>query len=145
MPSPNIVPGPLQRLRASVIFANFPNLSVTSPFLGKRGISVSFQGDSTAYIDAMASSVASPEPYLRFAMTIHLLKTLPLAQQWKTQLELLTLLGPATLRPDAPAMQPYNLSNCSIVSPGDQDFSGSDADYPVRVGGIYIINSSLFS
>jgi hypothetical protein len=143
--NPVIRQGTLNRLRASVIFTNFPALNVTSSFLGKRGISLSFQGDATVYIDTMTGAVTSPEPYMRVTMTMHLLKTQAFAQQFKTQLELLTLLGGATVRPDAVAMQPYRLSNCSIISPGDQDFSGADADYPVRIGGIYLVNSGLFS
>jgi hypothetical protein len=31
-----------------------------------------------------------------------------------------------------------------MISPGDQDFSGADPDYPVRIGGIYYVNANLF-
>src|ERR1035437_271361 len=135
--NPNIPQGTLNRIRASVIFPLYPYLTVTSPFLGKRGITLSFQGDSTVYIDTMTGAVTSPEPYLRVVMTVHMVKSQPFSQMFKTQLELLTLLGPAFVRPDAPAMQPYNFQNGAIVSPGDQHFSGAAADFPVRIGGVY--------
>jgi hypothetical protein len=143
--NPNIAQGTLNRIRASVIFDSTPTLNVTSSFLGKRGITLSFQGDATVTIDTMTGFVTSPEPYLKAIMTMHLIKAQSFAQSWKAQLELLTLLGNATVRPDSAVMQPYFLQNCAIVSPGDQDFSGGDADYPVRVVGIYQTNSSLFS
>jgi hypothetical protein len=142
--NPLVNQGTLNRLRASVIFSDFPALNITSPFLGRRGISLAFAGDATVYIDTMTGAVTSPEPYLRVTVTAHLLKSQAFSQQWKAQLELLTLLGNATVRPDAATMQPYNLTNCSIMNPGDQDFSGTDADYPIRIGGIYNVNSSLF-
>lgn len=142
--NPIVPQGTLNRLRASVVFASFPNLNVTSPFLSKRGITLSFAGDATVYIDTLTGAVTSPEPYLRATLTMHLIKSQSFSQQFKTQLELNTLLGDATVRPDAAAMQPYTLSNCSLMGVGDQDFSGTEADYPIRIGGIYYINSNLF-
>lgn len=143
--NPNIPQGTLNRIRASVVFSTSPALNVSAPFLGKRGITLAFQGDATVYIDQMTGAVTSLEPYLRVTMTMHLIKAQAFAQNYKTQLELSTLLGNCTVRPDAATMQPYFLQNCAIMSPGDQDFSGADADYPIRIGGIYQINSSLFT
>lgn len=143
--NPLIIPPSLNRIRASVLFQDFPQLSVTAPFLGKRGISLSFQGDATAYLETMTGAVTSPEVYLRCTLTIYLIKTLFLAQAFKTQLELSTLLGPATVRPDTGAMQPYNLTQCAVINPGDQDFSGADADYLIRIGGVYQVNAALFT
>ena len=61
--------GTLNRIRASVIFPLFGVLSVTSSFLGKRGISVTFTGKSTVFLDTMTGRVTSPEPYLAVTMT----------------------------------------------------------------------------
>jgi hypothetical protein len=143
--NPNIPQGNLNRIRASVVFASNPQLSVTSPFLGKRGITLSFQGEATVMIDTMTGMVTSPEPYLRAIATLHLIKAQSFAQNFKTQLELLTTIGNATIRPDSAVMQPWIIQNCALMSPGDQDFSGGDADFPVRIVGIYQVNSSLFS
>jgi hypothetical protein len=143
--NPNIPQGNLNRIRASVIFASNPGLNVTSSYLGKRGITLEFQGEATTMIPTMTGVVTSPEPYLQFMLTMYLLKSQALAQAYKAAIELLTTLGNATLRPDATPMQPYNLQNCAILTPGNQDFSGTDADFPVRIGGLYQINSSLFA
>jgi hypothetical protein len=145
MPNPNIPQGTLNRVRASVIWPSFPQLTVTSSFLGKRGIALSFAGDTTVYIDTMTGAVTSPEPYLRITLTIHLLKTQYLANLYRAQQEDLSLLGDCTVRPDAAALQPYAFSNCAIMRPGDLDFSGADPDYPVQIGGIYQVNGSLFT
>jgi hypothetical protein len=144
MPAPNIPQGTLNRIRASIIWPAFPQLSVTSSYLGKRGVSIAFQGDTTVYIDTMTGAVTSPEPYLRVTITAHLLKTQNLANLYKTQQELLSLLGDGVVRADSAIMQPWAISNASIMRPGDLDFSGADPDYPVQFSGIYAVNSSLF-
>lgn len=145
MPSPNVQQGTLNRIRASVIFPTLPFLNITSPFLGRRGITLVFEGTSTVYIDTMTGAVTSPEPYLRMTLTVDLIKSQAYANQFKTQLELSTLLGPATVRPDAAAMQPFYLENCAIINPGDLDFNGTTSSFPLRIGGIYQVNSSLYT
>jgi hypothetical protein len=144
MASPLVPQGTLNRLRSSVIFAANPTLNVTSSFLSKRAITLSFAGDATVYLDTLTGAVTSPEPYLRATLTVHLIKAQSFANQYKLALESNTLLGDATVRPDSPAMQPYALSNCAIMGVGDRDFSGQDADFIVRIGGIYVINSTLY-
>lgn len=145
MPSPNIQQGTLNRIRASIIFPQLTFLNITSPFLGRRGITISFEGNATVYIDTMTGAVTSPEPYLRMTLTADLIKSQAYANQFKTQLELASLLGPAIVRPDAPAMQPFYLENCSIMNPGDLDFNGTTSSFPIRIGGIYQVNSSLYT
>ena len=144
MASPNINQGTLNRLRASVVFPAYPSLSVVSSFLGKRGISVTFIGKSTVMLDAMTGRVTSPEPYLGVTMTMHLLKSQYLANLYKLQQELFTLLSDCTVRPDAATLQPYYFSNCAIESTGNLDFSGADADFPVEIGATYMVNAALF-
>jgi len=111
---------------------------------GKRGITLAFAGEATVLIDTLTGYVTSPEPYLRATLTVHLIKAQSFAQLFKTQFELNTLLGDATVRPDAATMQPYSLSNCSLMGIGDQDFSGAEVDYPVQISGLYYVNSTLF-
>ena len=136
--------GTLNRLRASVIFPLFGVLSVTSSFLSKRGISVTFTGKSTVFLDTMTGRVTSPEPYLAVTMTMHLVKSQYLANLYKNQQELLTLLGDCVVRPDAATLQPYFFSSTAIEGTGNLDFSGADADFPVEIGGTYQVNSSLY-
>ena len=145
MANPLVAQGSLNRLRASVSWATFPALNVTAPYLGKRAISIAFAGDSVVYIDTMTGAVTSPEPYLRVNVTMNLLRTQALANAYKLQLENDALLGGCTVRPDAAAMNPWTLHNCSIMSVSDMSLAGDDASYAVRIGGIYYVNSALFS
>ena len=145
MPNPNVPLGSLNRLRASVIWTNFPALNVTASFLGKEGIRWAVEGEATTFIGAMVGAVTSPEPYLLFTMTMHLLKPQTLSDAYKVQMELNSLLGDGIVRPDvATGLSPYAISNCSIQRPGDLSFAGTEADYPVMIKGTYYINSSLF-
>ena len=137
--------GTLNRIRASVIFPFFPSLSVTSSFLSKRGITITFAGKSTVFLDTMTGRVTSPEPYLAVMITMHLVKSQYLANSYKRQQELLTLLGDCVFRPDAATLQPYSFTNCAIeAAPPSVDASGADADFPVEIGGTYLVNSALF-
>ena len=143
--NPLIDQGTLNRLRASVIWAGFPQLNVTAPFLHKEGITLGLEGDATEYIDTMTAGVTSPQPYHRINMVMALLKTQALSAAYKQQLELSSLLGAGVVRPDSIAHPPYQLVNCAIRGIRELRFSGEDAAYGVIIGGYYLINSSLFN
>ena len=142
----SIIPqGQLNRLRASISWSNYPALNVTAPYLSKRGLSLNFGGDATTYVDTMTGAVSSPEPYLKATITAHINKALFLAQSYKAQMELMSYLGGCTVRPDVNSMQPWRFYDCSIQGVDGLDFSGAEADYPVRIGGYYYINSALYN
>lgn len=145
MANPLIAQGTLNRLRASVVWPGFASLNVTSSYLGKAGIRLSLQGETTLYIPTMTGQVTSPEPYMRVEMEMALLKTQALSNAYKQQMETSSLLGDGTVRPDAATLGPYQIVNCSIMSIRGLDFSGENADFTVTIGGYYYINSTLFS
>ena len=136
--------GVLNRLRSSAVFAAFPGLNVTAPYLTKPGLRLSFIGASTVLIDSMTGVVTSPEPYLQFLLEMHLNKAQAFADVWKKQNETNTILGDVTVRGDAFTLSPYQLSSASILGIDGLDFSGGSAEFTVRVGGTYLINSSLW-
>jgi hypothetical protein len=142
--NPLIAQGTLVRVRASVLWNDFPELNVTASFLGKEGIRVALEGSGTVYLPTMTGAVTSQEPYVMISMTMNLLKTQPLADAYKAQLESDSQLGSCTVRPDAAQLGVYQFINCAIQPPRDLNFSGEDAAYVVTVGGYYLINSSLF-
>ena len=143
--NPNVPLGSLNRLRASVTIPEFPFLTVTSSFLGKEGIGLAFRGDVTVQLDQMTGVVTSPEPYLGITLSVHLVRSQPFAQSWRSQIEQLSLLGDVTVRPDTRSMVPYTFNNCSVISIGDQPFNGSNADYLIRIGGTYQVNAQLLN
>lgn len=145
MANPNVAQGTLNRLRASVVWPGFPELNVTAPFLGKEGIRLTFEGESTVFIDTMTGAVTSPEPYLKVSLRLNLLKTQQLANLYKAQMELSSLLGDGVVRADALALGNYPIINCAIESTPDLNFAGDDAAYNVNVRGYYNINSALWN
>lgn len=148
MSNPLVQQGTLNRLIASVIWADFPELNITASFLGKEGIRLAFEGQSTVFIDTMTGAVTSPEPYLRVNLRAHLLKTQNLSNLYKAQQELSTLLGDGIVQPDVTqgsgVLGPYQITNCAIQSVDELNFSGEDAGYAVRVQGYYLLNAALW-
>lgn len=143
--NPLVAQGNLNRLRGSVVWPGFPALNVTAPFLGREGISLALEGESTAFLPTMTGAVTSQEVYMMIGLTMHLLKTQALADAYKAQMELNSLLGDGTVRPDAKELSPYAIINCAIQSVRELRFSGDDAGYAVSVRGYYLVNAALFA
>lgn len=145
MPNPNVPQGVLNRLRASLTVAGDTALNVTSAYLGKEGISMSFDGPADTAIDTMVGLVQSPEPYQRCTVAVHLIKTQALANLWKAQIEQNVLLGDIVVKTDASTMNPYTVSNCAIMNVNPLKLDGTDAGWMVMISGIYYINSQLWN
>jgi hypothetical protein len=145
MANPLVQQGTLNRLRGSVTVVTLPFLNVTAPFLGKEGIGLRLEGETTTYINTMIGAVTSPEPYQVCAVTIHLLKTQALSNLYKTQMEVLATIGDIVIRPDTSALSPYRLNNCAIANVEPLSFAGEDAGFRVTLRGYYLINASLFA
>lgn len=144
MPNPLVAQGSLNRLRGSLVWPSFPSLNITSPYLTKAAMRLSFQGESVVYLPTLTGAVTSPEPYLMCEVVASLNKANGLAQQYKAQLESSSSLGDGTLRPDTAALGPFGLVNCSIKGVREVDLSGEDAAFAVIIGGYYLVNSTLF-
>jgi hypothetical protein len=136
--------GVLNRLRGSVVFPSFPSLQITSPYLGRAGLRLALEGESVLFIPTMTGAVTSPEPYLMVSLTMNLIKSQALANAFKVQMELNSLLGDATVRPDSTVLSPYDLINTAIESVRELNFAGTDADYVVVIKGYYSVNSFMF-
>lgn len=144
MANPLVVQGTLNRLRGSVVVTDAPELTVTAPYLGKEGISISLEGETTLYLPTMTGAVTSAEPYQMVTITMHLLKTQFVADQYKQRAETLSTIGNVTVRTDASTLGNYEFINCAIKNPSSLAFNGQSADYMVQIAGYYPLNSSLF-
>lgn len=144
MASPNANLGNLNRLLGSVIFPENTGLNVTPSYLAKDAISWAPQGQATAVLQGLTGVVPSPEPYMVVRVTIHLLKSIALADAWLTQVEQDTMIGDATFRFDSPVMNPRSLSNCSIVSINEVSGSGMDPGLVITIEGGWSINSQMW-
>lgn len=145
MANPQVPQGTLNRLRVSVAITQFPALNITPSYLGREMATLSFDGMVTTPIDTATGVVPSPEPYQRVTATVHLLRTQALANLWKQQLESNSLIGDFTVRLDAKALDPYQVSNGYITNVAPLKADGTDAGWTISVGGIYYINSSLWN
>lgn len=145
MANPLVDQGTLNRLVASVVFPNFPQLNVISANLGKEGIRLTLEGPATAYLATMTGAVPSPEPYQMVTVTINIVKSEPIANTYKTQFENSVLLGPATIRPDSSTLGLYSLLNCVLENVREQSYAGDDPVYSVTFKGTYQVNAGYFS
>lgn len=145
MANPIVPQGTLNRLRGSVTVTSNTSLNVTASYLGKEGISLSFDSPTDTVIDTMVGVVQSPEPYQRVTCAIHLLKTQALADMWKQQIEGNVLIGEIVVKTDAATLSPYQVSNCAVMNVNPLKFDGTDAGYIVMISGIYYINADLWN
>lgn len=145
MANPLVSVGVLNRLKGSVVWNDFSGLNVTASYLGREGIRLALEGEATTFINAMTSAVPSQEPYQLVSLTLHLLKTQSLSDQYKAQQESDAQLGDCTVRPDvSTGLTPYQLTNCSIQSVRELSFAGDDPVYAVTIKGTYNINAALW-
>jgi hypothetical protein len=144
MANPFVQQGTLNRLLGNVVFAQWPQLTVTAPFLGKGAISFAFEGDASQLIGTMTGAVTSPEPYVFGTVTIHLVRSQTLANVFKNQLLLNTVLGSVTVYPDTTAMAPIDIESCVLQSIQEVTFDGTQAEFVVKIRGVYSINAYMF-
>lgn len=147
MANPLVAQGTLNRLRASVVWVNYPQLNVTASYLGQQGIRLALDGVATTFLPTMTGAVTSPEPYMMMSMQIHLLKTQQLSDLYKQQMERDAKLGDGTIWPDVTqgGISNYQIINTAIESVTDLSFAGTDASFMVTIRGYYLTNSTLWN
>lgn len=143
--NPQVAQGTLNRLRGSVVIPDYPALQVTAPFLGRPGIAIAFEGETTTMIPTMTGTITSPFPYQMVTVTISLLKTQSLAALWEAQRQALSTIGDITVTPDTTSLPSYTFNNCAIQNVRELNFAGEDASYSVTVSGYYQINNNLWN
>ena len=137
-------PGVLNRLRASVVWSDFPELNVTSNFLTTEGIRLALEGNATDLLPAMVSLVSSPAPYLAASLTMSIVRSSALGSLYKLQFEDTTLMGLATIFPDTDVINPFILNNVALESIREMAFAGMEAAIVVTARGYYNVNTGFF-
>lgn len=147
MGNPLIDQGVLNRIKASVTWANFPALNVTAPFLDKDGVTLRLEGEMSLQHGSMTGLVQSLEPYVPVSVVIALLRTQDLARQYQTKVQASSLLGPGTVFPDVSSggIEQFNLHNMSIQNVGELLLNGTTPIFGVTCRGYYVVNNDLFS
>jgi hypothetical protein len=158
--------GNLNRLQASVQFPKYAYLNVSAANLGPEGIRLSFDDNATDLLPTMTGMVTSPKPYQAVTLTIPIVKTTTdwLADQFKVQFQKTTLLGNATVYPDAPnngtgdfngnagvgsyggaGMSPFQLYNMTLETVREMSFAGTEATMVITIRGYMPVNNMFFN
>jgi hypothetical protein len=146
MPNPLVDQGVLNLLRGSVTWEDFGALAVTAPYLDRAGITLRLEGEASTQHGTNTGIVQSPQPYMMCTVVVALLKTQPLSDRYKAQMEDTCLLGGFTVWPDtSTGLGPYDLSNGSIQSVGELSFNGSTPLFGISLRGVYYINANAFN
>lgn len=145
--NPLIDQGVLNRVRASVLWANFPQLNVSAPFLDRDGITLRKEGEATMQHPTMTGMVQSPEAYMPVSLVIALLRTQFLCAAYQAQMQSSTVLGDCTVIPDVSSggLLPYALHNMAIQTVGELLFNGTTPIFAVTCRGSWVTNNSLFT
>lgn len=143
--NPLIAQGSLNRIIASVVWPDFPAYNVTAPYLGKGGLSLALEGETTLLIPTMTGAVQSQEPYMMISLTMNLLKSQGLAASYKLKMEADSNLGTGTVRPDTRTLGNYQIYNCAIESVRELSMAGQDPGFAVTVKGYYLVNAGLWA
>jgi len=145
MANPYLNAGPLNRVRCSVVIADFPTLNITSQYMGKSFAHIEFEGDFNQQIETATGVVNSPEPYVMATITVGLLRSQALAANWLAQAQDTSVLGDVTIHSDTSAFPAITLNDTGIrmISPGAYD--GTDPVVRVTLRGSFNVNSALWS
>ena len=137
--------GTLNRLRGNVVYADYPELNVTAPYLAKEAISIGFEGDSAQLLGTLTGGVTSPEPYMFATVTLHLLRSQGLSDAYKSQIEVNSVMGSVNIIGDSDALSEFQLENAVLMNIQEITFDGTQAGMIVRLRGIYNVNASLYT
>lgn len=145
MANPQVFQGTLNLLLGNVIYASYPSLNVTSPYLGTGGIQISFDGDTSLLLPTMTGAVTSPRPYIFANVDMHILRSQALGNAYKTQIETNTTLGSVSVYTDSTTLSSFQLDNTVLLSLSQLNFDGASPEMLIRLRGVYSVNSALFN
>src|ERR1700752_1022972 len=86
-PNPLVNLGTLNRLRGSLIFAQFDALNISASFLTKAGIRLWIEGDRAEMCRQMVSVVQSQNVFLKATIMVGLVKPTALVAAFKNKME----------------------------------------------------------
>ena len=140
-----VAQGTLNRIRCSIVFANFPGLQITASYMGKSMASVTFNDNFVDQIKTATGTVISPEPYVMTSVAVNLLRTTPLGAAWLAQLKDTGSLGPATIYSDTNAFPDIDLVNVTVSGFNPAAYDGTDPAIHLGLQGVFYVNNSLWS
>jgi len=143
--NPAVAQGTLNRVRCSVVLPDFPNLSITSPYMGKNFATIAFEGDFVAQEATGTGVVNSPEPYVIATITVDLLRTQALAANWLSQSQATAVLGDCDIHSDTRAFPAIKLHDTSVQKLDPGAYDGMNPVSRLTLRGVYYINNDLWN
>lgn len=142
--NPFIPQGSLNRLIGSLSFPGNPSFNITPEFLGTEALSINPGGPVTTMLGTLTGAVNSPEPFMMVGILIHLVRSQPLANEYKKKIQTNSFLGEGVFRPDTTTMDPFDFTNCNVTELRPMAITGRDAGFMISISGVWYINSSLW-
>ena len=145
MANPLINLGNLNRVRASVVFPSFTSLNITSSQMGRRFVSLMYDEDFVQQIQQGVGIINSPEPYVMATVTCDILRTLPLAQAFMTQIEATGVLGTVKVHSDTSSFPVRTVHNASVLKADPGAFDGTNGVLALTIRGVFYPNNDLWN
>lgn len=145
MANPNLIPGNLNRVRASVIVPGNETLNIPAQFQAKEGIIVSPQSAVVTQMQGMTTIVNSEEPYQLVQITVAVIKSLAISAQYLSAIQNSPILGNITVVPDTTAMPKFNLINAAILNWNQVSMAGLQPDFTLVIQGQYNTSNDLWT
>ena len=143
--NPLIQQGQLNRIITHVIVPNFPQLSVTAPFMAKAMASVAFDEEFVDQPETATGIVNSPMPYVKSTLTVNLIRSQAVCGLWVAQIQSQAMIGDVTVYSDSTLFPSITISNASITGMEPGPFDGTDPTVKATVKGIWYTNSTMWS
>lgn len=136
--------GNLNRILPHVLVANFPQLNVTSPFMAKSQVVVTFDGPFVNQIPTATGIVPSPEPFVMAQVVVSLLRSQSLWNLWVAQTQVNSVIGQVTAYSDSNTFGAVTLQECAITEIEPGAFDGGDPSARVTIRGKFITNNDMW-
>ncbi len=143
--NPMVAQGTLNRLKASVTFPSLSGLNITSPYMSKHFVTVSFDGDFDNLIETATGGVTSPEPYVMATVSVGILRTQALASQWLAQAQAISDIGEMSVFSDTAAFPEIDLHNAILKHLDTGTYDGTDPVVKLTFKGIFYANNNLWT
>lgn len=137
--------GNLNRVRASVVLPSYTALTIYSYNMGRRFVSLVYDDDFVQQIQQGVGIINSPEPYVMATITCDVLRTLPLAQAWMTQIAATAVVGTVKVHSDTSAFVPTTIYKASVIKADPGAFDGVNGVLALTIRGIFYPNEDLWN
>ena len=145
MANPNLIPGNLNRVRASVIVPGNETLNIPAQFQAKEGIIVSPQSAVVTQMQGMTTIVNSEEPYQLVQITVAVIKSLAISAQYLSAIQNAPIVGDIAVVRDTTAMPKFNLINAAILNWNQISMAGLQPDFTLVIQGQFNTSNDLWT